>query len=189
MANVLTAIRLLLVIPFAVLMARGDARAAALAAVALAVAIATDLLDGPIARWGGTASAAGAVFDHTSDFLFVAAGLAGGAVRGAFPWILPIFVTSAFVQYVVDSYWVHRHRTLRTSRLGRYNGILYFTPPGVDIVVRLGLRSLQPLLTALVWVLVVSTVVSMGERLWAVTASSRRAPGSPAGQTGDPPPR
>jgi CDP-diacylglycerol---glycerol-3-phosphate 3-phosphatidyltransferase len=185
MAHALTGARLLLVGPFALAMARGDAHHAALAALALAVAIATDVLDGAIARRYGTASAAGGAFDHTTDCLFVTAGLAAAASRGALPWILPILVAAAFLQYVVDSYWLHRGRSLRTSRLGRWNGILYFAPLGGDILIRLGLSELQPVLTVLVWALVVSTVISMSERLWAV-AVRRRAPGSLAAQTGDP---
>jgi phosphatidylglycerophosphate synthase len=186
MAHALTAARLLLVIPFTLVMARGDAYHAALAAFALAAAIATDFLDGVIARRRRTATTAGAVFDHTTDCLFVTSGLAAGASRGAFPWILPALVAAAFVQYVVDSYWLHRVRSLRTSRLGRWNGILYFAPLGGDILIRLGMSGLQPVLPLLAWVLVVSTVLSMGERLWAVTALRPRAAGSPASETGDP---
>jgi phosphatidylglycerophosphate synthase len=186
MAHALTAARLLLVIPFTLVMARGDAYHAALAAFALAAAIATDFLDGVIARRRGTATAAGAVFDHTTDCLFVTSGLAAGASRGAFPWILPALVAAAFVQYVVDSYWLHRARSLRTSRLGRWNGILYFAPLGGDILIRLGASGLQPVLPLLAWALVVSTVLSMGERLWAVTALRRGAAGSLASETGDP---
>ena len=54
MANVLTVVRLLLVLPFAFLMARGDMRSALFAAIAMVVAIGTDLLDGPVARRTGT---------------------------------------------------------------------------------------------------------------------------------------
>jgi phosphatidylglycerophosphate synthase len=186
MAHALTTARLLLVIPFTLVMARGDAYHAALAAFALAAAIATDFLDGVIARRRRTASTAGGVFDHTTDCLFVTSGLAAGASRGAFPWILPALVVAAFVQYVVDSYWLHRGRSLRTSRLGRWNGILYFAPLGGDVLIRLGVSGLQPVLPLLAWALVVSTVLSMGERLWAVTALRRRAPGSLASETGDP---
>ncbi len=185
MAHALTAARLLLVIPLVFLMARGEPQDAALAALVLVVAIVTDVLDGVIARRRGTASAAGGVFDHTTDCLFVTAGLAAGASRGALPWVLPVLVAAAFTQYVVDSYWLHRGRSLRTSRLGRWNGILYFAPLVGDIVIRLGVSRLQPILTLLVWALVVSTIVSMGERLRAVTGLRRRAPGSLAAETGD----
>ena len=186
MANTLTTLRLLLIVPFALLMARGDAGPAALAAVVLAVAIATDLLDGPVARSRGTASAAGALLDHTADCLFVAAGLAACAARGVVPWILPALVVAAFAQYVADSYWLHPGRILRTSRLGRWNGILYFAPLAGDILIRLGASALRPLLALLVWGLVASTLVSMGERLRAVMGSSRGAPGSLAAERGDP---
>jgi len=188
MANALTALRLLLVVPFAVCMAAPDARRAAVAALVLAVGIASDVLDGPIARRRGTASAAGRLFDHTADVLLVTAGLAAGAVRGAFPWILPILVVTAFAQYVVDSYWVAGARQLRASRLGRYNGILYFVPLAGDILVRLGLAP-PPLVSAVAWLLVATTLASMGERLIAGVTARRRAPASPAGERGDRPRR
>ena len=170
-------------------MAGGDARSARLAAFVLVAAIATDLLDGAVARRCGTATAVGGTFDHAADCFFVTSGLAAGAARGAFPWILPVLVAAAFAQYVMDSYWAHREGALRTSGLGRYNGILYFAPLGGDVLVRAGLQALQPAVTVLAWTLVVSTAVSMGERLWAIIARSRRDPASPAGETGDRPPR
>src|SRR4030095_12910660 len=112
---------------------------------------------------------------HTPAHAFVTAGLAAMAGRGAAPWLLPVLVVAAFAQYVADSYWLHRGQSLRTSRLGRWNGILYFVPLVVDILIRLGWTGLWPVLTLLVWALVVSTVVSMGERLWAVRGLRRTA--------------
>jgi CDP-diacylglycerol--glycerol-3-phosphate 3-phosphatidyltransferase len=165
MANALTAIRLLLVLPFAFYMAQADRRSAIFALVAWLTALITDVLDGPIARRRGTVTAWSGTFDHTTDFLFVTSGLFAGALRGAFPWILPALITAAFAQYVIDSYWVHSRTKLRGSRLGRYNGMLYFVPSCLDILIRLGLRFLEPLLAILVWLLVLSTLVSMGQRL------------------------
>jgi CDP-diacylglycerol---glycerol-3-phosphate 3-phosphatidyltransferase len=165
MANSLTAVRLFLVLPFAFFMARGDGHSAVFALVVWVAALITDFLDGPIARRRGTVTALSGTFDHTTDFLFVTSGLFAGALRGAFPWILPILITAAFSQYVIDSYWIHRRARLRGSKLGRYNGMLYFIPTCMDILIRMGLRSLKPMLTVLVWLLVVSTLVSMGQRL------------------------
>jgi len=165
MANALTALRLFLVLPFAFFMAKGDERSAIFALIAWAVALATDFLDGPIARRMGMVTPLSGTFDHTTDFLFVTSGLFAGALSGAFPWILPILIVAAFSQYVIDSYWVHRQAKLRGSKLGRYNGMLYFVPTCMEIVIRLGLRFLQPVLTILVWLLVASTMVSMGQRL------------------------
>ena len=165
MANALTAVRLVLVLPFAFFMAKADERSAMFALVVWAVALITDFLDGPIARRRGTVTRWSGTFDHASDFLFVTSGLFAGATRGAFPWILPALITAAFAQYVVDSYWIHRHAKLRGSKLGRYNGILYFVPSIMDILIRMGLHFLAPLLTILVWLLVLSTLISMGQRL------------------------
>ena len=165
MANALTAVRLLLVLPFAFFMAKGDRRSAVFALVLWVVALITDFLDGPIARRRGTVTAWSGTFDHLSDFLFVTSGLFAGASRSAFPGKLPILIAAAFTQYVIDSYWIHRHTKLRGSKLGRYNGVLYFVPSIMDILIRMGLRFLDPLLTILVWLLVLSTLISMGQRL------------------------
>jgi CDP-diacylglycerol---glycerol-3-phosphate 3-phosphatidyltransferase len=190
MANALTAIRLCLVLPFAWLMAASDGARAPWAAAILAVGIATDLLDGVVARRRGTASAGGRLFDHTADVLLVVAGLAGGAMRGVFPWILPVLVGLAFTQYALDSYWLDRAGQLRASRLGRYNGILYFVPLAGDILVRLGGEPLRPVVTAIAWLLVASTLVSMAERMIAaIRVRGRRAGATLAGGTGDRPPR
>lgn len=179
MANALTAIRLLLVLPFAYFMTKADDRSAMLALAAWVVAVITDLLDGPVARRRKTVTAMSGVFDHTSDFLFVTSGMFGGAVRGAFPWILPVLIVAAFSQYVIDSYWIHGRRKLRGSKLGRYNGILYFVPTIMDALIRMGVLFLQPLLTILVWLLVLSTLVSMGQRLMLRSSPEQLAGGPP----------
>src|SRR6202040_4413088 len=164
MANVLTALRLLLVVPFAFFMTKGDVRFAVFALIVWVVGLTTDFLDGPIARRRDTVTAWSGTFDHTTDFLFVTSGLFAGAFRGAFPWILPILIVAAFSQYVIDSYWIHRQTKLRGSKLGRYNGMLYFVPPVIEILIRLGVGFLRPVLTILVWALVLSTLVSMAQR-------------------------
>ena len=178
MANALTAVRLLLVAPFAFLMARGDRRSAIFALLAWVLALITDLVDGPIARRRGTVTAWSGTFDHASDFLFVTAGLFAGAARGVFPWILPALITTAFLQYVIDSYWIHRHAKLRGSKLGRYNGILYFVPTCADCLIRMGLYFLAPLLGILVWLLILTTLISMAQRLM-LTITSARSPATP----------
>jgi phosphatidylglycerophosphate synthase len=168
MANLLTALRLFLIPPFAFLMTRTDGFSAAIAGIIFVIAIASDIVDGPIARRQGTATDGGRAADHTADFLFVTCGLMAGAIRSVFPWILPILITGAFAQYVIDSYWLHRKRQLRMSQLGRWNGIFYFVPLGGDILIRLGLDFLAPLLPLVVWALVLSTALSLLDRLAAL---------------------
>jgi phosphatidylglycerophosphate synthase len=176
MANALTAVRLLLVIPFGFFMTKGDERSAVFALIAWIIGLTTDFLDGPIARRGGTVSPLSGAFDHTSDFLFVVSGIFAGAYRSAFPWILPFCITAAFAQYAMDSYWLHRQIKFRGSKLGRYNGMFYFVPPIMDILIRLGARLLQPLLTILVWALVLSTLVSMAQRMMFSRSAAEHLP-------------
>jgi phosphatidylglycerophosphate synthase len=169
MANTLTAVRLLLVLPMAAALARPDLLAPGVVALALSVAIATDYLDGPIARRTGTASATGMLFDHSTDCLFVTGGLAGAAIAGAVTPILPVLIPFAFGQYVVDSYVWHRQRQLRASFLGRWNGILYFVPIVLVAAARLPFPAsfaslLGPAAGVLAYLLVTSTIVSMIDR-------------------------
>src|SRR5689334_9854441 len=169
MANALTAVRLLLVFPIAAALARPELLAPGVVAFAICAAIATDYLDGPIARRTGTASAKGQLFDHSTDCVFVTGGLAGAAIAGAVTPILPALVPFAFGQYVVDSYVWHRQRQLRASFLGRWNGILYFVPIVLVAAARLpfpaDFASLLRLAAGVFgYVLVTSTIVSMIDR-------------------------
>jgi phosphatidylglycerophosphate synthase len=176
-AHALTATRLALAMPTALAIAGAGPFGPTLLALLLGIALATDYVDGPVARRLGTASPGGQLFDHTTDCVFVTAGLAGAAVAGLVTPILPMLVPIAFGQYVVDSYWRSRRRQLRASMIGRWNGVLYFAP-----LVGIGVLRLSPpgafsswlerAIAVAAYVLVVSTVVSMGDR---ATARSKQA--------------
>ena len=168
-ANALTAIRLLLVLPMAFALARPDLLAPWLVALLLSVAIASDYLDGPVARRAGTASSRGMLFDHITDCLFVTCGLAGAAVAGSITAILPVLIPLAFGQYVIDSYVWFRQRELRASFLGRWNGILYFVPIALVVGARLPFPGafaslLRLAASGLAYLLAVSTVASIIDR-------------------------
>jgi phosphatidylglycerophosphate synthase len=178
MAHALSLLRLVLAPCFSLLLLRLDRASALAAAALLCVAIATDLLDGPIARRRGTSSALGGALDHGADFLFVTLGLAAVAWRGDIPWLLPLLIVVAFAQYVLDSLWIERRDELRMSALGRYNGISYFVPLAGDILSRLGLLFLTGPVRWIAWLLVGTTLLSIGDRLLALLPRSRRAPGS-----------
>ena len=178
MAHLLTGARLLVVIPAAFAFAGWAPWGGVLPTLFVALAIATDYWDGVVARARGTASAGGRLFDHTTDFLFVTAGLVGAAAAGAVTPVLPVLIVVAFAQYVFDSYVLHREKQLRMSRLGRWNGILYFAPLVVIALARLPMplppvapRALQSLAAAGSWVLVLSTVASIADRTLAVRSS------------------
>lgn len=189
MADLLTALRLVLALPFAWTLRGEDPAAALWAGLILAVAIATDLLDGILARRAGMISGYGRAFDHTADVVFVVSGLAALASRGVVPWLLPALVALAFAQYVVDSYVLHRERDLRMSALGRWNGILYFAPLVGDVAARTALGFASGLVPLVAWVLVATTLLSMMDRLLALRRSRRRARGSLSAGTGGRSPR
>ena len=169
MANALTAVRLALVVPMAAGLARPDLLAPGIVALVLCVAIATDYLDGPVARRMGTASMTGQLFDHSTDCLFVTGGLTGAAIAGAVTPMLPAVIPFAFAQYVVDSYVWHRQRQLRASFLGRWNGVLYFVPLVLIAAARLsfpaGFTSFLRLAAGVLgYLLAASTVASIIDR-------------------------
>jgi phosphatidylglycerophosphate synthase len=168
-ANALTAIRLTLALPIAAALADRELLTPITLAALLALALVTDYLDGPVARRTGKASAGGMLFDHTTDCLFVTAGLAGAAVDGSITPLLPVLIPLAFGQYVVDSYVWFRQKRLRASALGRWNGILYFVPIVLLAAARLpfpaGFASLLRLAARVLgYLLVASTVASVIDR-------------------------
>ena len=178
-AHLLTGLRLGLALPLAIAFARPDFLPAAILAVLLAAAIASDYFDGVVARRQGTASAGGRLFDHATDCVFVTACLTGAALADSVPLVLPVLIAVAFSQYVLDSYWLDRRKQLRMSTMGRWNGIGYFVPLVVLAAARLDVvPALTPLLTmvagAIAYVLVASTVMSIVDRATAARPGSRQ---------------
>jgi phosphatidylglycerophosphate synthase len=181
--HALSVARIALAYPFLLAMRGEGTGAALLAALLFSLAVTSDVLDGRAARRLGTASAKGRLLDHTADFTFVVLGLVGAAMKGALsPW-LPIVVTLAFLQYVTDSWLVQPREGLRMSRLGRWNGILYFFPLAGDILARLVLPQLVPAVRLVALALVITTLLSMAERALALYRVRRTAPGSRAEET------
>ncbi|HVP28764.1 MAG TPA: CDP-alcohol phosphatidyltransferase family protein [Myxococcota bacterium] len=128
-------------------------------------AVATDLVDGRLARRRGEASRLGGLFDHATDAIFVATGLGALAKLGLLTPLLPALVLLSFLQYVVDSR-VHRGLPLRASSLGRVNGISYYVLLGT-VLIRDALALGGPsdrAVAFLAWTLVATTVVSMADR-------------------------
>jgi phosphatidylglycerophosphate synthase len=172
-ANGLTASRLVAAPIIALAILR---EAHGIALVVFAAAVLTDFLDGPLARRSGEASPLGGVLDHATDATFVTSGTAALGCTGQVPQILPWLIGAAFLQYAVDSR-VAAGRSLRTSALGRWNGVAYFVLLGIPVV-RDGLGLGWPgalLVGALGWALVASTLVSMTQRLWALRRSDPHA--------------
>ena len=130
------------------------------------VAIGTDLADGFLARKFTLSSTFGGLLDHGCDAFFVTCGLAALAGHAWVPWMLVILVPAAFIQYMLDSGTL-AGRPLRTSQVGKYNGISYYVFAGLPIMqLSLGVEVLP--FSVLIWVgwgLVITTLISMIDRL------------------------
>jgi phosphatidylglycerophosphate synthase len=168
MANLLTGLRLLLVVPVAIAFADPAFISASLLMLLLIIAIATDYFDGIVARRFKATSAQGQLFDHTTDFLFVTCGLAGAALSGMITPLLPLMIVVAFSQYVLDSYFLYRQKHLRMNLLGRWNGVMYFVPLAGIALSRFELLAGPMLWTQLIsllaYFLLASTVASIIDR-------------------------
>ena len=137
-----------------------------MAAILLVAAIVTDVTVGFLARRWQQTSALGGLLDHGSDAILVTTMLAAEASSGYVSPFLPPLVLLAFIQYTLDSNALAGH-PLRASKLGRYNGILYFVLAGFPIlqpVFQLYLLETQWILN-FSYLLMASTLISMADRL------------------------
>ena len=172
MANLLTAVRLFLLIPVAWSLADPTLLPAYVLLLLILIAIASDYYDGIVARATGTASAKGMLFDHGTDFLFVTSGLSALAYAGSVHPALPILIAIAFSQYVLDSYFLFKQKQLKMSFLGKWNGVFYFAPLLVFTVARFELPSgfadvLFLIGSLLAYALTISTIASIIDRFLA----------------------
>ena len=132
----------------------------------LLLAILSDLLDGPIARKKGQETSTGGLLDHSCDALLMAVLLFVLNKTHGIPLLLPILVLGSFLQYVLDSKALFGYK-LRTSFLGRSNGIAYYVLASICIFSQaLGINQLDKFFIICAWILIASTLVSVSERLW-----------------------
>ena len=138
------------------------------AATILFVAILSDIFDGKIARKMNQATAFGGLFDHATDAILVSAASWALAQLGLINGMLWVLILVAFAQYTLDSKALSGQK-LRSSKLGRYNGIAYFALICVCIAFQcLRLQILNPMLSWAAWTLVATSLLSMGDRLYSL---------------------
>lgn len=180
-ANALTLLRLLAA-PALLYALLSEAALFALGIFALATA--TDLLDGPLARRSRAVHPLGTLLDHGADAVFVVTGLAALAFRGEItPWLSPV-VALAFIQYAAGIRFRAHADALpapRAGLLGRWNGIAYFVLLGAPLVrdVLASLEVVQRLaaprnLAVVAWLLLAATLFSIGEQGVARLRKARR---------------
>ena len=165
-ANALSALRLVITLPCAYAIVHG---LSSIAAPLFIIAVVTDVFDGIVARRRGEVSPLGGLLDHSIDALFVTTTLAALTVIQIVPTMLPPLVMASFVQYVWDSKALSG-APLRASVLGRWNGIGYYVLVGVAVLkdaLMIGWPTAE-WITLFGWLLVVSTLTSMGDRGYAL---------------------
>ena len=169
--NLLSCSRYFLAFPMAYLVL---SRSWLLAAIVLWITIGTDIFDGYIARVRNQTTALGGFLDHSSDAFFIAILLFALAQQALVTVVLPCLVIAAFLQYAFDSR-VLSGRPLRTSNLGRYNGISYFVLGGFPVMQHALQINIIPdsYFPWIAWGLVLSTAISMLDRLITLIKSDR----------------
>ena len=135
------------------------------AVTVLWIAIATDVLDGYLARKFESTSSLGGLLDHGSDAIFVTLTIAAHTFHGWAPAVLVLVIPAAFIQYMLDSKAL-AGQPLRASLLGRYNGIAYFVFAGFPVMQLTLNITLIPfdLFFWIGWGLVLSSAISMTDR-------------------------
>lgn len=133
-ADLCTALRVLLAPVLAWLFYLPRERAGLVTFVVYVVAAGTDYLDGTLARAAGTASRRGRVFDHGADALLLFPTFWVLAIRGRWSVLLPLAATTAFSLYLIDGW--RRGGSLNaieltSSRSGALGGVLNYVLAGM----------------------------------------------------------
>lgn len=137
-ANALTIVRILLVPLYGwLLLFDGGAQPAYrhVAALCFAVAMATDRMDGDLARRRGLVTDFGKVADPIADKALIGMALIGLSVLGLIPWWLTVLVLAREWGVTALRFWVIRHGVLPASRGGKAKtalqglALLLFTLP------------------------------------------------------------
>jgi phosphatidylserine synthase len=146
-ANLISLSRLALAPVFALAVNAAERGASGWTAAAVfALVIASDALDGRVARRLGSASPAGRAVDHGADIIFLLTALATYVRIGAAPWWVPAAVLGAFALYVVDWRWPPAHSPRwNADRIGHAGGVANWVLVGVLVGNRtVGLGWLPP---------------------------------------------
>jgi cardiolipin synthase len=109
--NLLSLVRILAIPAFVALIVDRDTTFTGL--IVFAVVVATDWIDGAVARATGQVSELGKVLDPVADRLAVAAGLIALAVRGAFPWWATALILARDVVLLIVGLWLLAARRVR----------------------------------------------------------------------------
>ncbi len=143
--------------------------------------VASDTLDGWMARRRQQESALGRVLDHVCDVSFILMALGFFVLQGWAPWWLPVAIAWAFGLYASRSWWLTvgtTGPTLIGSRLGHLGGILNYGAVGlVALDLCTGRMPWAASVLHIVFILLASLALISGlEHLYALLAMRRVNP-------------
>jgi CDP-diacylglycerol---glycerol-3-phosphate 3-phosphatidyltransferase len=136
-ANELTMLRLALVPVFALVLFHGGGHLADWRWAAwgvFAVASATDLLDGDLARRRGLVTTFGKVADPIADKALMGMALIGLSALGELPWWVTEVVLAREVGVTLLRFWVIRHGVIPASRGGKLKTLLQGVAIGLYVM-------------------------------------------------------
>lgn len=119
--NALTLFRLILVVPFVILLfgMGHSASSRVVATIIFVVASATDFLDGSIARSRNLVTNFGKIADPIADKALTGAALVGLCFLGELPWIVAIVILAREAIVTLMRFWVIRDGVIAASRGGK----------------------------------------------------------------------
>ena len=137
-ANLLTGVRIVLVPVFGwLLLGGGDSTAMRWGAFAVfALAMATDRVDGDIARRKGLVTDLGKVLDPIADKALVTMALVGLSLLGELPWWVTLVVLVREWGITLMRFWVIRHGVMAAGRGGKLKTVLQTVGIGVFLMPR-----------------------------------------------------
>lgn len=121
--NVLTMLRLVLVVPFAVALLWEDGTnttARVIATLLFVVASVTDYVDGYIARKRNLVTTFGKIADPIADKLLTGTALIGLSVLGQLPWWVTIIILVREISVTLLRFWVIHKGVIPASRGGKW---------------------------------------------------------------------
>lgn len=182
--NLLSLIRLLLVVPVLLLLARSETTGDRVAILVLLFAGATDLLDGLLARRRGSISPSGKLFDPIADKVLIGGLVIYLALARGFPWWLVAAILARDLALVLGA--VIFFRRDRVVFGANWSGKLTTFCLGLLILAYvLRAEALYPLLTVIAVVSLTLSYVSYGRRAWSYRPARGVLGGGHGGQVAD----
>jgi CDP-diacylglycerol--glycerol-3-phosphate 3-phosphatidyltransferase len=178
--NLLSLVRLLLVVPILLLLARSEPTSDRVAILVLLFAGATDLLDGLLARRRGSITPSGKLFDPIADKVLIGGLVIYLAMARDFPWWLVTAILARDLALVLGAVLFFRRD--RVVFGANWSGKLTTFCLGLLILAYV-LRwegAYLPLIVAAVTALTLS-YVSYGRRAWSYGSAYGVPPGEPGG--------